>query len=267
MRLSRFLSTRLPALAVIMCIAWLAGAGHGMAFNSLQKNSKGAEVLQVQKQLQFLGYKISQLTGEFDNSTYRAVMAFQRDQKIKITGVVDSKTYNAIQVARRKANLEGKEESIGGSMAGEGTQSSSWQSVKGKGIKVPESQPFLPRSQVSSIISTAKKYMGVPYQFGGTTPKAFDCSGYLQYVFAQNGMNLPRTADLQYKLGKKSTVANLEEGDLVFFTTYEAGASHCGIYLGKGEFIHVSSSKGVRIDKLNDSYWKTKYYGGKHIVK
>ena len=267
MRLDRFLSTRLPALSVIVCIAWLAWPGYGLAFNSLQKNSQGAEVLQVQKQLQFLGYKISQLTGEYDNSTYRAVMAFQRDQKIKITGVVDSKTYNAIQVARRKANLEGKEEAAGGSMSGEDSQDSSWQSVKGSYAKVPESQPFLSRSQVSSVISTAKKYIGVPYRFGGTTPKAFDCSGYLQYVFAQNGMSLPRTADQQYKLGKKSTVANLEEGDLVFFTTYEAGASHCGIYLGKGEFIHVSSSKGVRIDRLNDSYWRTKYYGGKHIVK
>ena len=59
----------------------------------------------------------------------------------------------------------------------------------------------------------------------------------------------------------------LEPGDLVFFSTYEKGASHCGIYLGKNQFIHVSSSKGVRIDSLDDSYWKPRWYGGKHIVK
>lgn len=239
------------------------GMDTALAFDNLQKNSKGDMVLQVQKQLQFLGYNISKLTGEFDNSTYRAVIAFQRDNKLKINGVVDSKTYNAIQVARKKANLEGKVESRGGDMDDE----DSLDSLKSKGTKVPESQPFLQRSKVPDVISTAKKYIGVPYQFGGTTPKAFDCSGYLQYVFAKNGMNLPRTADLQYKLGKSMEASKLEAGDLVFFSTYEAGASHCGLYLGKGEFIHVSSSKGVRIDKLNDSYWKTKYYGGKHIVK
>ena len=89
----------------------------------------------------------------------------------------------------------------------------------------------------------------------------------MQYLFAMHGMNLPRTADLQFKLVRIVPASRLEAGDLVFFSTYEPGASHCGIYLGNGEFIHASSSKGVRVDKLNDDYWKAKYYGGKHIVK
>ena len=259
-------SRRWAIAVAALCLSFMLEAGSAQAFENLEKNSRGTDVLQVQKQLQFLGYKIAKLDGNFDNTTYRAVMAFQRDQKIKITGVVDNKTFNAIQVARRKANLEGRAENTGGSMVGEGIEDS-WQAMQGHGIKVPESQPFLARTQVPQLLTTAKKYIGVPYQFGGDTPKAFDCSGYLQYVFAQNGMKLPRTADLQYKLGKSMSAGNLEAGDLVFFTTYEPGASHCGIYLGQGEFIHASSSKGVRIDKLNDSYWKTKYYGGKHIVK
>ena len=112
------------------------------------------------------------------------------------------------------------------------------------------------------------KYIGTKYVFGGTTPKGFDCSGFVQYVFKQNGFSIPRTADEQYKLGKRiKKRAELEPGDLVFFTTYEKGASHCGIYLGKNQFIHVSSSKGVRTDSLDDSYWKPRWYGGKHIVK
>lgn len=134
--------------------------------------------------------------------------------------------------------------------------------------KVPEQAPFLPKGKVDAIIKTAKKYIGTRYIFGGTTPKGFDCSGFVQYVFKQNGFSLPRTADEQYTLGKRvKKRAELEPGDLVFFSTYEKGASHCGIYLGKNQFIHVSSSKGVRVDSLDNSYWKPRWYGGKHIVK
>ena len=137
-----------------------------------------------------------------------------------------------------------------------------------KAEKVPEQAPFLPKNKVDAVIKTAKKHIGTKYIFGGTTPKGFDCSGFVQYVFKQNGFSLPRTADEQYKLGKRvKKRAELEPGDLVFFTTYEKGASHCGIYLGKNQFIHVSSSKGVRIDSLDDTYWKPRWYGGKHIVK
>ena len=135
-------------------------------------------------------------------------------------------------------------------------------------MKAPESAPFLPKKKVDAIIKTAKKYLGTKYVFGGTTPKGFDCSGFVQYVFKQNGFTLPRAADEQYKLGQRvKKPAELEPGDLVFFSTYEKGASHCGIYLGKNQFIHVSSSKGVRVDSLDDSYWKPRWYGGKHIVK
>ncbi|BEU87894.1 hypothetical protein TAMA11512_13580 [Selenomonas sp. TAMA-11512] len=136
------------------------------------------------------------------------------------------------------------------------------------GKTVAYNQTFFDKKSVSNLISTAKKYIGVPYQFGGNTPKAFDCSGYLQYVFQENGFAIPRLADDQYKLGKTTkTKKELEPGDLVFFETYEKGASHCGIYLGKDEFIHASSSKGVRIDKLTDAYWQPRYYGGKKILK
>lgn len=257
---------RILSTLCICMFTILISVNSAFAFNNLQKDSRGPEVLQVQKQLKSLGYTIKKLDGIFDNTTYRAVLAFQRDNKIKITGVVDAKTYNALQVARRNADLKGNSASIGGEMETE-NGTTGLEGLKGNTTKVPESQPFLERNKVSKVISTAKKYIGVPYQFGGDTPKAFDCSGYLQYVFKENGMSIPRTADLQYKLGKSMSASKLEAGDLVFFTTYEPGASHCGIYLGSGQFIHASSSKGVRIDLLNDDYWKTKYYGGKHIVK
>lgn len=266
MREWRVWRKRIVSAAVLGCAGILLTVNTALAFTNLQKNSRGPEVLQVQKCLKALGYSIPELDGVFGNSTYRAVMAFQRSNKIKITGVVDKKTYNALQVARRNFELNGglERETAGAGRADDGD---SWQDMKGSAVNVPESQPFLLRDNVPNVIRTAKKYIGVPYKFGGDTPKAFDCSGYLQYVFARHGMNLPRTADLQFKLGRSVPASRLEAGDLVFFSTYEPGASHCGIYLGNGEFIHASSSKGVRVDKLNDDYWKAKYYGGKHIVK
>lgn len=132
---------------------------------------------------------------------------------------------------------------------------------------MPYGKPFLSKKEVPGIIATAKDYMGVPYVFGGDTPSGFDCSGYLEYVFAKHKIRIPRTADEQYKLGKFVEPDDLEVGDLVFFTTYEPGASHCGIYLGNGNFIHASTSKGVRVDNLDNTYWSSRYYGGKHIVK
>lgn len=134
--------------------------------------------------------------------------------------------------------------------------------------KAPENAPFLPRKEVGKLIATAKKYMGTPYRFGGTTPKGFDCSGFVQFVFRRHGFAIPRAADEQYRLGVRvKKRQELEPGDLVFFSTYEKGASHCGIYLGDDQFIHVSSRRGVRVDSLDDEYWKPRWYGGKHIVK
>lgn len=118
----------------------------------------------------------------------------------------------------------------------------------------------------SAIISTAKKYIGVPYVWGGSTPSGFDCSGFVQYVFNAHGISLPRVSKEQYSIGKKVSKANLKAGDLVFFNTEGNGVSHLGIYVGNNKFIHASSSKGVIISSLSSSYWVSKYYGAKRIL-
>ncbi len=113
----------------------------------------------------------------------------------------------------------------------------------------------------------ARKYLGVPYKFGGTTAKGFDCSGLVQKVFQEQGvLKVPRTADKQFKYGKFVLRSALQNGDVVFFTTYEKGASHCGIYIGNGKFIHASSSKGVMISSLDDVYWKPRYLGARRFA-
>lgn len=122
-------------------------------------------------------------------------------------------------------------------------------------------------SKAQKIIASAKQYMGVPYVWGGTSPKGFDCSGLVYYVFKQHGITLNRTAETQYQHGVYVSKSNLKPGDLVFFqNTYKAGISHVGIYIGNGQFIHASSSQGVTISYLSNSYWASHYYGARRIL-
>lgn len=117
------------------------------------------------------------------------------------------------------------------------------------------------------IIATAKQYIGVPYVWGGTSPNGFDCSGLVYYVFRQHGITLNRTAATQYQHGTYVSKADLQAGDLVFFqNTYKSGISHVGIYIGGGQFIHASSSAGVTISYLSNSYWSGHYYGARRVL-
>ena len=118
------------------------------------------------------------------------------------------------------------------------------------------------------LIATAKQYIGVKYVYGGTTPKGFDCSGFVQYVFEKHKKKLPRTADVQYRAGKPvSKIKDLQPGDLVFFATGKPkDVNHVGIYIGKDQFINAQTSKGVAIAKLTDSYWKTAYIGARRAL-
>ena len=114
------------------------------------------------------------------------------------------------------------------------------------------------------LTKSALRFLGTPYVFGGTTASGFDCSGYVQHVFAMLGISLPRTADAQYDAGHK-IVGAMRPGDLVFFQTYEPGVSHVGIYLGNGKFVHASSH-GVMVSSLSESYWASRYVGAKRLI-
>lgn len=184
----------------------------------------------AQQKLNVLGFSDERPSGKMTQATTDALKSFQKKHSLKAHGELDDVTY-------RKLTWEAF------------TQKEGIQKVQGK-----------------DIVSRAAKYKGVPYVFGGTTPKGFDCSGYVQYVFRDCKATLPRLADEQALKGVFVTQRQLRPGDLVFFTTYLPGASHVGIYAGSGQFWSASSSKGVILSSLKDEYWKTRYYGARRVL-
>jgi len=120
----------------------------------------------------------------------------------------------------------------------------------------------------NGIADLARQYLGVQYQWGGTSPSGFDCSGLVQYVYGQSGIQLPRTTYNQIQMGVSVGPDKLRPGDLVFFDTDRSkkGPDHVGIYLGGGKFIHAPRpGQGVKISSLADSYYMDRWMGGRRI--
>lgn len=183
----------------------------------------------AQQKLQVLGFSDERPSGRMTEATSSALKSFQKQHKLKADGELNDATYHKL----------------------------TWEAFAKEGI---------PKVKGKEIVSRAAKYKGVPYVFGGTTTKGFDCSGYVQYVFKDCKAKLPRLADEQALQGIFVTQKQLRPGDLVFFTTYAPGASHVGIYAGDGQFWSASTSKGVILSSLKEEYWKQRYFGARRVL-
>jgi cell wall-associated NlpC family hydrolase len=104
------------------------------------------------------------------------------------------------------------------------------------------------------------EWKSVKYKIGGLSKSGIDCSGFVYVTFLNRfGIKLPRTTELQSKLGDDIAKSRLRAGDLIFFKT-GTKVRHVAIYLGNGEFIHASTSRGVMISSLDNKYWSKKYW-------
>lgn len=197
---------------------------------ALKQGMRNNDIKVLQQHLKDLGcFKNSDTTTYYGDVTRKAVMDFQKAKGLSVDGIFGPRSYKALM----------------------GASSSPSRGDEGR------------RSKTIGIISTAKKYLKVPYVFGGTTTSGFDCSGYTGFVYKQHGITLPRTSEAQATAGTKIEKANLQPGDLLIFSnTYKSGPSHTGIYLGNNQFIHASSEgEGVIISELNTYYNNHLSYG------
>jgi len=119
-----------------------------------------------------------------------------------------------------------------------------------------------------AVLETALALRGTPYQFGGVEPASgFDCSGFVRYVFLQHAVQLPRTVTEQFLVGQDVGVEGIAPGDLIFFSTVAPGASHVGIALDVGTFVHAPGSGSVvRLERLDAPYWRSRVIGVKRLL-
>jgi peptidoglycan DL-endopeptidase CwlO len=131
----------------------------------------------------------------------------------------------------------------------------------GVGASTPEGSTVAPPSVHGGVVGIAMQYLGVPYVWGGSSPRGFDCSGLVMYVYGQIGVSLPHSSYAQFNMGSPVSLSQLQPGDLVFFT----GASHVGIYIGGGQFIHAPHTGDVvKISSLT-GYYASAFIGGRRI--
>jgi cell wall-associated NlpC family hydrolase len=134
-----------------------------------------------------------------------------------------------------------------------------------------DAAPPAPRTEAAAIgadpiISAALDLRGTPYRNGGSDPSGFDCSGFVQYVYARTGVALPREVREQYQAGETIELGEVAPGDLLFFETVSRGASHVGLALGSNQFIHAPSSTGVvRVERYTAAYWSKRFVGARRV--
>lgn len=131
-----------------------------------------------------------------------------------------------------------------------------------------QKSPDLKSDNVKLLKTKAFGFLGTRYRFGGTSRNGLDCSAFVQKVFNEMEVSLPRTAREQFERGELVTRGDMQKGDLVFFRTYASFPSHVGIYLGGNRMIHASSrDRRVVISSVDTPYYRSRFIGAKRMSK
>ncbi len=166
--------------------------------------------------------------------------------------------------AREQAEKERKEKEAKEKAAKEAAKKAKEKAKSSKSSKTSDANPAS-SSKGASIVATAKKYLGVKYVYGGSSPSGFDCSGLVKYVCAKNGISLSRTSAAQANQGKAVSWNNLQPGDLLFFAK-NGRVHHVGIYVGGGQMIHAPHTGDVvRYASINTEYRKREFYCARRV--
>lgn len=142
-------------------------------------------------------------------------------------------------------------------------------SITGAGTSSSSASSSSASSVGQKASELAQKFVGYSYVYGAESPsEGFDCSGLVYYVYGQLGYSMSRRASIQYRDdGYSVSKADLQPGDLVFFSSDGYGVTHVGIYIGGGEFVHASTSRtGVIISSLSSSYYTRVWWGAKRVA-
>lgn len=205
---------------------------------TLHIGDSGSAVATLQSELTRLGYNTYGVDGIFGPNTEHALIAFQQAHGLSATGTLTSATETALAQALAQ---------------GDNANSVS------RGASSPTRE---------AVVGLALRYDHWRYAWGGATPATgFDCSGFVQWVYGQFGISLPRTSFDQWNAGTHVSYSALQPGDLVFFTTGGVFADHVGIYLGDGNFISATTpEQGVVIQNMGMAYWAQRFDGGVRLL-
>lgn len=226
----------------------------------------GEDVKIVQEALTYFGYYEGEIDGIYGPLTAKALEIAEEEHGIELTTEVTQESLETLyEPVQSEADANEQTIELKEQMLLDPEKESIDETIQEKAEKDEPEIKTVPTTSSSNgeIIETARSLIGTPYVWGGDSPSGFDCSGFIQYVYQEQDMTIPRTVNEIWNFSQPAD--DLSVGNLVFFETYKPGPSHVGIYLGNDQFIHAGASTGVVISNLSNSYWKERYLGTKRI--